>query len=160
MPILRSPDRRESFPARALLLAGLIALGAAVPSHAQFLYLDANGDGINTSADTIAPSGPTSLDIWFWTDTNANNLPATCPSGDGPLSIAGYEFIVRASNGTVSWDSYANQVAAFTTPLGAASSTTEFRTGFSGPSSAAGIYRLGTLTVTPTSGTPSLSFES
>ncbi|HEX4934066.1 MAG TPA: hypothetical protein VFV33_12845, partial [Gemmatimonadaceae bacterium] len=158
MSILRAPLRRAAFPAPTIALACLLALLAAAPSGAQHLYLDANGDGINTSADVIAPSGATALDVWLRTDSNGDGLPAECPSADGPLTIAGYEFIVRASNGTVAWNSYVNLAPGYGVALGDASNATDFRTGYSGPMLAAGTYRLGTLTVTPSSGTPSLGF--
>ena len=55
--------------ARALLLPLLILLGPSA-AHAQYVFLDVNGDGVNDGADQLNPSGPTDVDVWFVTDHN------------------------------------------------------------------------------------------
>ncbi|HET7903665.1 MAG TPA: hypothetical protein VFM17_03800, partial [Candidatus Eisenbacteria bacterium] len=158
MPILRSRDSSVPLPVRILAASLLLATVSAAPVGAQFIYFDANGDGLSTQADLLAPSGSSALDVWLSTDTNRDGSPASCSSADGPLSISGYEFIVRAANGTVSWDGFVNQRPEFSSATGTAFGTTDFRTGYAGASLPAGTYRLGTLTVTPISGTPVLAF--
>jgi PKD repeat protein len=140
-----------------IALATLLA--SASPARAQYMFLDADGDGNHTAADRLT-AGTTSLDLWIRTNTDRNGSPATCASSPGtPLTINSYEFILKSVGGTVSWDSYTNLQPDFVTDLGTASSPDEFHTGFGGGAILpAGTYKLGTLVVTVASGSPSLEF--
>ena len=89
-----------------------VLLFLLVPScaAAQWMYLDANGDGVSTAADVLAPSGTTSLDLWIRTNANRDGSPAECDTQDGALTIGGYEFILHASNGTIAWGAVTHRV--------------------------------------------------
>ncbi len=141
-----------------LLATALVLLAPA--AHAQYLYIDANGDGVHTAADVLVPGGTTTLDLWLVTNGNRDGGAATCASGED-LTINSYEFILRATNGNMTWGSFTNLQADMVTSFGAHSSTTEFYAGFGGGTILPpGTYRLGTLNASPALGTPALSFAS
>ncbi|HEY6572343.1 MAG TPA: hypothetical protein VI198_03415, partial [Candidatus Eisenbacteria bacterium] len=147
MPTSRTPA--------AVLLAALVLLLAA-PTSAQYMYLDANGDGVHSSADVVAPSGTTAIDIWLRTDANRDGSAGVCPTGE-TFTIASYEFILRASNGAATWGAYTNHQTDMTIEVGVASTATEYHNGFAGSTILPpGLYRLGTLVVSPALGTPAL----
>ncbi len=76
----------------------------ANPANAQYMYLDANGDGVNDASDRLDPSGTTMLDIWVDTDSNRDGSPATCDVDPTTrLSIASWEIVLHALGGTVQW---------------------------------------------------------
>src|SRR3954471_15992935 len=103
-------------------LLGLVAASA----DAQYMYLDSNGDGVHTSSDVVSPSGTTTFDVWIRTNANRDGTSAICSSGDGPLDIRSYQFILHASEGTVSWGAYTNaQPQAFPSTFGSEFDTTD-----------------------------------
>ena len=150
--------RRLSARCAALFFAlAIVALISAVPHQAtaQYIYLDSNGDGIHTSADVLATTGTTTVDVWLSTDHNRDGGEATCDTGDGPLSINSYSFILKAQHGTVTWSGFTNQMAGFDIAFGVASNATDYVNGFgSGAYLQAGLYHLATLSITPATGTP------
>ncbi len=139
--------------------ASLITLFlSAGPAEAQYLYLDSNGDGVHSASDVLSPTGTTTIDVWLRTDTNRDGSTAVCSSGDGELTINSYEFILRATNGTIAWGTLTNRQLDFTVSFGQASSATEFYGGFGGGAILPpGTYRLATLEVSVANGTPSLA---
>ena len=145
-----------------LVTAFLFAL-ALVPTTAlsQYMYLDTDGDGLPTAADAISASGPTTLDVWLRTNSNRNGSEATCVTQDGDLTINSYEFILRATGGTVSWSGFTNHQPDFTVNLGHGESPTDYHNGQGGGAILPpGTYRLASVTMTVTLGTPSISIES
>ncbi len=149
---------RNSPVVLALVLATLI-LPSTAP--AQYIYLDANGDGIHTSADVLATTGSTTVDVWLHTDQNLDGAPALCPSQDGPFTINGYELILHSTDGTVEWSGFTNRVSQFSGSQGEVSSGTDYHNGFGGGSLLpAGLYRLASITITPASGFTDIQFAS
>ena len=148
----------RSFSIFAAALA--ILLGDPGTGFAQYLYLDANADGVNTSADVLQPSGPTTFDVWIVTDHNRDGSPATCAAEPATaLTILSYELIVHAVNGTVTWGETTNERPEFSIDFGRTSDGTDLHFGFGGTAPLpAGTYKLATATVTPATGTPSLEF--
>ena len=71
----------------------VLALGLAAPAAAQFMYLDANGDGVCDGSDVIN-SELVSLDVYLVTDQNADGNPTLCPTGED-LTMGSYSFILR-----------------------------------------------------------------
>jgi len=134
----------------------------AVPAYAQYLFLDANGDGASTAADKLNTSGITTLTVWLQTDKNRDGSPASCSGEPGkPLSIFSYEFILHASGGQVAWGKYTNLLQSMSTPFGAFTSATDYYTGYGGITPLPpGKYKLGSLTMTVTSGNPTVGFAS
>ena len=140
----------------------LALLVLASPAYAQYMYLDSNGDGVRTAADKLHPVRPTVVDIWFDTAHSRDGSATSCHSSPAtPLDMNSYVVNLKATGGTVSYSSYANRLPG-ATPLGStpASDETQFSTGpFIVPVSASlppGKYLLGTLTITVTSGFPSV----
>jgi len=81
-----------------------MAVGA--PAYSQYVFLDVNGDGLNsinpfnpyppyTPMDVLSPS-TTSFDVYFVTDRNPDGTAAVCTTGE-TFQINSYEFILRQS---------------------------------------------------------------
>jgi chitodextrinase len=82
----------------------LLVLSFTSPAFAQYMFLDANGDGVNDGSDRINPSGPTTIDIWVVTSTNRNGSLATCDADPTSLlTINQWEVALRAVGGTFRW---------------------------------------------------------
>ncbi|HEU4725258.1 MAG TPA: hypothetical protein VFU59_08160, partial [Candidatus Eisenbacteria bacterium] len=144
--------------ARFLFGIPLLLSLLAAPASAQYIYLDANGDGVNTSTDVLNPVGTTTLEVWLVTNAGRDGTPAVCPTGE-ELTINTYEFILKATNGQINWLSYTNLQTESTLSFGLASNATEYHNGFGGgPIQPPGIHHLGTLTVSVALGTPSIAF--
>lgn len=158
MPI--PPARAILAPTRPLRLA-LLAVASSLlissPASSQYVWIDTNGDGANTAADVLAPSGSTALDVWLRTDQDADGTPAVCSSGDGALTISGYSLVLRATNGTVAWGTVTNRMATFTA-TGSVSDGSELDFGYSGGALPPGPYRLATVEASVATGTPAISF--
>ena len=87
----------------AFFLALLVLLDP-LPASAQYIYLDANGDGLNDDTDVLDPNGSTRVDIWLDTSRNKDGSPAICDTDVGtPLTINSWEVVLRAVGGTVEW---------------------------------------------------------
>jgi PKD repeat protein len=76
----------------------------APPALAQYMFLDANGDGVNNDQDTLEPGGTATLDIWLDTAKNRDGSPATCDVDPSkPLSTNSWEVVLHAVGGTIDW---------------------------------------------------------
>ncbi len=102
------------------------------PALAQYLYLDTNGDGVYSEADTINPSGPTSMDVWIRTDANRDGSIVSCTAPGESLTIFSYEFILHAIDGSVNWGTYVNNHPTQTSCFTVATDSTDFYSGFCG----------------------------
>ena len=149
----------------SLLLASLLAL--PIIGNAQYMYLDANGDGIHTAADQLNASGATSLDIWLDTTHDRDGSVQSCNSHSGaatsgsPLDLFSFEIVLQATGGTVSWGSFSAANASFTvdgTDLADAHDTELNRSLPLGTVIPPGLVKLGTIPVTVVSGAPSIHF--
>ena len=137
-----------------LLCVAVLALAVGVPASAQFMYLDANGDGVCNSSDVIAP-GTTSVDVWLSTNKDAAGGDVVCPTGE-ELTMNSYTFILRSTGGVTygAWTS--NPALSFGVNLfpgtGIAGNDRWVGRG-SGTAVPAGAYRLGTQAITVTTAT-------
>ncbi len=145
------------------VLATLILLGCVAPCRAQYMFLDSNGDGFHTAADQLAPTGETAFDVWLITDKNRDGTKPTCVQDtSAAFTINSYEFVLHAGTGTVAWGAYTNEAA----PLDDAfflveqDSTDLYALAASATILPPGAYHLGRGSVTPLTGTPSISFRS
>jgi hypothetical protein len=90
-----------------LFLAIVAALLIGAPAHSQYMYLDADGDGLNwhgggPANSDILGTGTHSVDIWLVTDKNRDGSDAVCANSTDPFSIISYESTLHVSgNGTV-----------------------------------------------------------
>lgn len=140
-----------------LTLLILLPSTAPLPASAQYMFLDANGDGVNSAADVLNPIGTTTLEVWLRTNSNRDGSAAVCASGE-ELTINSYEFILEATNGTMNWHSFTNLQPTMLTSFGLGSNGTDYHNGFGGGTILPpGDYHLGTLEVSVALGTPSLS---
>ncbi len=145
-----------------------LLLFATSPStvSAQYIYIDANGDGIHTASDVMPALGaPQIVDVWLDRTHNRDGSVATCNTGDGDLSFSNsYSVNIKANFGTVAFSNFTNQVPSFVINClaaggqGFASNSVEMAACRAGASliSWAGAARMFTVTVTPLTGTPSL----
>ena len=66
---------------KVLSLSCMLALAALPgPAFGQYIYIDANGDGVNTSADSLNAAGPTVLTIYLNTNHDKDSSLQTCNS--------------------------------------------------------------------------------
>lgn len=139
-----------------------VVVASAATAAAQYMYLDANGDGVHTSADLLASGRTVTFDVWLKTDQSRDGSPAVCAvDTSASLTINSYTFLLRATGGTVSWDGFVNRIPDFIYNVGDDSSPTEFWRGRSGGGILPpGTYRLASVTVTSVTGTPSIWFDS
>jgi PKD repeat protein len=145
-------------------LALLLPLAASTAS-AQYMYLDSNGDGVNTAADVMAPNGtPTTVDVWLHTNMDKTDGAEVCNTEDAPLDLGAYVIILQATNGAVTYGTFTNQapfasIAANFGPL-LSPDGRSFMRGVGGPAGqnlTPGLYRIATFIVTGSSGSPSLA---
>lgn len=143
----------------------LILASFAPAAHSQYVFLDANGDGVNDSSDQLPSSGPVDLDIWFVTDHNRDGSPAVCSTDpSSPLTINTYEVVLRVLNGHVAFGPMRNWLPFTTEPVlfasrGDTTGTTSYHNGYGSPDIfPPGRYRVATLTVEVLDGSPSLVF--
>jgi hypothetical protein len=146
----------------SLLLLGVIAaLAIGAPAHSQYIYLDVNHDGVNSSADVLT-STSTSVDVYLNTNHNKAGTTIICNDGTNPLDIASYDVIVHTSgSGSVTYGTWTNSMTGYAQLDPPTTVGPDFGVGYSSPAAfnAAGLYKLGTLAVTVT-GTPVLTFLS
>jgi len=152
--------RHARFLSKFLGLVSVVAACTihAPPSFGQYMYLDSNGDGIHTAADQVG-GGANVVDVWIDTDNNRDGSPAVCVTEPGtPLTINSYAFSLRATNGTIAWGIFTNQLPNAVVQFFHGSSSTEYWNGFGGgpPPNPPGLYRLATLAFSVASGTPSI----
>ena len=149
---------RMNVAMRVVLTSAVAVLAIATPASAQYMYLDANGNGTHEMADQLNASGPTVVELWIDTAHNRDGSVANCPGGAN-LSIISYEMILRVTGGTVTWGSYTNLRTGMGISFGSASDSTDFYRGFGGGTiNAPGLYHLGSLVVSVTGGNPSIDF--
>ena len=102
---------------RHLLIAAIVAaLAAGAPARAQYIFLDVNGDGVNSqtegalAADELGPS-VTSVDVYYVTDKNRDGSDAVCATSTDPFSMISYEFTLHASGeGAVTYGAWTDNV--------------------------------------------------
>ncbi|HET9252234.1 MAG TPA: putative Ig domain-containing protein [Candidatus Eisenbacteria bacterium] len=139
-----------------LVLGAAAIVGVAVPAGAQYMYLDSNGDGVHSASDVMSPNGtPTTVDVWVRTNQNRDGSAAVCNRQDGELTINSYVVNLAVANGTASYSGFINR-----TPFGVAFGELNpgnglYKNGFGQQApQLPGLYRLMTLTITATSGSP------
>ena len=164
--MIRNPSVRQESTGGRLRRVLLVLIGALVawvpattPAAAQYMYLDSNGDGINTSTDRMNKSTPTTIDVWLRTDHNRDGSLAGCDFQAGAMDMYSYEFVLHAVGGTITWGSMSNLIPSFTTNLARDSrdttGTVYYHNGFGGSAAQVpGTYKLATLTATVATGSP------
>lgn len=151
-------------------------LGFALPAHAQYVYLDVNGDGLNFEREIsvgnqvppdVLTSSVTSIDVWFVTNQSADGSAVQCPQDAGlDLTLQGYQAVLRTTGtGTVTFQGWTDALG-FSQGFIAAGDGTFATSGtdawfgrYGAPADwrAPGAYKVGTLNVTVT-GSPSVIF--
>ena len=168
---------RARLNAPLVLLAPFVLLAALlypVPSRAQYMYLDTNGDGVHTDADVLSPTGLTHVAVWLDTHHDRNGSLQSCNShtdaphswnGSTPdpgLDVFSYDIFLTATHGTIVWGEFEDRLAFGKLPNGddVATDTQIHITRFAdlGHEKPAGLYKLGTMTVSVAAGTPSIFF--
>lgn len=130
----------------SLLLVAVVALVAfAAPAHSQYMYLDVDGDGVNTPADILTPA-TTQVDVYLDTDNHKDGTPVICAQSSNNLTINSYEVIMRAT-GSITYGSWTDLMS-YATVLGDAQAGGDFYAGRgSGVISPPGTYHLGYVSV-------------
>jgi hypothetical protein len=151
-----------------LLVTAVAALCVSVPAYSQYIFLDTNGDGLNSIGSPSAPAdflnaSITSADVYIITDKNRDGGDAVCSSAE-PLTINQYEFTLHTSgSGSIVFNSWTDNMG-YTFGLVLCGDGTLCTGGpdvwigrGSATQSPPGKYKLGTLGITVT-GSPTLSF--
>ncbi len=148
-----------------LLVAVVVGLLGGQPALGQYVYLDVNGDGVNSHTNPALPddvlnSTVTSVDVYFATNENRDGSPAVCAQGPDPFSIISYDFTLHAAgSGTVTYGTWTENMGFGITltpcsPYCMVDPDIWVGRG-SGAALAEGTYKVGTLAITVT-GTPTL----
>ena len=162
-----------------LLLAVVgVMMMVGAPAYSQYLFLDTNGDGRNSTNPIYYPPNPppdppiepdvlsstvTSIDIYLVTDQNVDGTPATCQTGE-TFQINSYEFILRYSGtGSVQYGAWTDNMGYANGGVLCGDAVTckgagdiwvgKYKFTYDPP----GRYKLGSLAITVT-GTPDLDF--
>lgn len=137
----------------------LVGLSYGEPVSGQYMFLDTNGDGIQTEVDGLS-AGDSWVDIWLQTDVDHSGAQTSLRDASGKRpSINSYEFILRVFDGEIDWGEYANFQPTMTVPFGPRHNKTDFYHGYVGLTSLpAGKYKLGRLGIRVLSGRPRLEF--
>lgn len=103
-----------------LSFAVVLALLVGAPAYSQYMYMDVDGDGVNSQAtatgDDALDALDTGADVWLDLTKNRDGTPIVCNDGSNTLSLIAYEFAIKQSgSGSVSFDGYTNTPAGFTT---------------------------------------------
>lgn len=99
-----------------LFLAVVAVLMVGAPAYSQYVYLDVNGDGVNSNTnsglpDDVLNSAVTSVDVYYSTDTNRDGSAAVCAQGPDPFTIISYEFTLHASGtGSVTYGTWTDNM--------------------------------------------------
>ena len=148
------------------ILPALMLFLFAPAAHGQYVFLDANGDGVNDASDQLPASGPIDLDVWFVTDHNRDGSPVVCSTDPtSPLTINSYEIVLEARSGRVAFGPMRNRMPFTSNPVCFAgredtTSTTLYHNGWGDYIiMAPGTYKVATLTVEILEGSPSLVFH-
>ena len=143
----------------ALALLGLYS----VPASAQYMFLDANGDGVyNADTDKLNSNGTaTTVDVYLVTNQNRDGSTAVCDvDGTSPLSINSYVINLEAAGGTVTYANFINDMgASFSTNFGELNAGDGgYKNGYGAQTPVQpGKYKVATITITGTSGAPSIN---
>lgn len=143
---------------KLLLLAVVVAVAALAPmASAQYMYLDANGNGVQDVGDKMAVNGsPTNVDIWLDTVHNRDGSTATCDTGDGLLTMISYAVNLVAINGTVTYSGFTNNISGWI-HLGQQVNPGDgnFKDAYgSSVAEAEGLYKIASLVITGGTGSP------
>jgi hypothetical protein len=148
----------RGFPTLVLFLC--TCLLAIPPANAQYIFVDLNGDGLNTPTDVLTGTLPVNVDIYLRTSNNRDGSPAVCASGE-QLSIGSFEFVLHSVGGTVQWGALTGGLFQVGSQIQTAHDDVDF---YVGRFDTLGVYvppgqvLLGTLPVTALTGTPLLRF--
>jgi len=96
----------------ALFLAVTLESGVR-PAAGQVMFLDLNGDGVNTTADFPSFSGHSTIDVYVVTNEDFAGSPLACTDGTG-LDLNSYTVNLYASDAAVSFTSVTNMMPGMT----------------------------------------------
>lgn len=159
-----------------LLLLAVVAMVAVVaPAYSQTLYMDTNGDGLNSlleasngnnaPPDDVLGAGTTSVDFYFDTNHNPDGSVLLCPQApEQPYDFFSYEATVRASgSGSVTFNGWTDLMGwpIGIVTIGDHTFATAGTDAWFGRATTAGAvmgrFKVGTLSITVT-GTPKLDY--
>lgn len=106
-----------------LSFAVVLALLVGAPAYSQYMYMDVDGDGVNSQAtgtgDDALDAADTGADIWLDLSKNRDGSPLSCVTDPGiTLNLIAYELTVdQTGTGSVTFTGWTNNLAGYTTPL-------------------------------------------
>ncbi|HYQ89642.1 MAG TPA: Ig-like domain-containing protein, partial [Candidatus Binatia bacterium] len=155
---------------RNLALGLLVSMFFAGPASAQYMKITTDNPSDNTA---MRATGTTILTITLDTDHDKNASLQTCNSHTAAnacgsittsavLDLFSYTLALKASGGTVTWGTFTPSDAAYTDAAPLIFNDTEIEINKARPSgtvSPAGLNSIGTIPVTPVSGSPSVGLQ-
>lgn len=149
---------RRSAPAAVAAIVVLLSF-VAPASHAQYMYLDSNGDGIHDGADSLTATGTTIADVWLVTNKTRGGGSVVCLEEPGAaFTVNSFEVILHAEGGSVYYGTFESLQPTMTANFGSGRDSTDLYAGFGGAiSHPPGAYRLGRVTIDVVSGNPSVT---
>src|SRR4029079_4286975 len=135
------------------ILAVVAIAGSTQVANAQYMFLDTNGDGVRTAADALV-IGANTVNVYLNSNQNRNGSTAVCDfDGATPLDISSYYITLSGTN--VTYTPLTNQMgASFATHFALRNvGDGTLQDGYGSQlASAAGLYKLATLTITAAAG--------
>jgi len=146
---------------RSLLLLGVIAaLAIGAPAYSQYIWMDVNGDGVNSAADVLT-SSVTQVHIYLDTDNNKGGGAPSAQCGGNPLDIGLFDILFHSSgSGTLVYNGFnlGSGMTGFAVLNPFTVAGPDAGVGYTGPNYLnPGTYELGQLQITVT-GSPVLTF--
>jgi len=109
-----------------LLLAVVGLMMVSAPAYSQYVFIDVNGDGLNsvnpatpsTVPDDVLTASTTSVDVYFVTNGNRDGSLATCIWSPNPFDINSYELILHSTGtGSVLYGTWHDNTGFPTAPI-------------------------------------------
>src|SRR5690349_1463928 len=102
-----------------MAVAVVAIAGFAQVAHAQYMYLDSNGNGIHDAGDVMqANNTGTTVAVWLDTAHNRNGTASTCDTADGNLTINSYVVNMASAGGNVTYSGFVNDQTTMTVAFG------------------------------------------
>ena len=104
-----------------LSFAVVVALLVGAPAYSQYMFMDVDGDGVNSTAsgsgNDALGAASTSIDVWLDLTNDRSGGAIACNDGaGGTFTLISYEFAMKVSgSGSVTFNSFTNNLTGFTT---------------------------------------------
>ena len=100
------------FAKRFLLLCGVLLLALAGPASAQYMFIDADGNGLPGAGDVMQANGVvTNAAVYLYTNRDRIGTTRTCNDGTSTIDLFAYAVNLEATGGTVDYGTFTTNAA-------------------------------------------------